>query len=52
MSDHATSGHDPHGEAEAAPLGGINLAAWGAAALGVAIGLLTAAAIAISAGAL
>lgn len=52
MSDHATPGHDPHGEPEEAPLGAINLAAWGAGALGAAIGLLTAAVIAIAAGAL
>ena len=52
MSDHATPGHDSHGEAEEAPLGALNLAAWGAGALGVAIGLITAAAIAIAAGAL
>jgi len=50
MSDHATPGHDSHGEAEEAPLGAINLAAWGAGALGIAIGLLTAAVIAIAAG--
>jgi len=52
MSDHATPGHDSHGEAEEAPLGALNLAAWGAGALGVAIGLLTAAVIAFAAGAL
>jgi hypothetical protein len=50
MSDHATPGHGSHGEAEGAPLGAINLAAWGAGALGIAIGLLTAAIIAIAAG--
>jgi hypothetical protein len=50
MSDHATPGHDSHGEAEEAPLGAINLAAWGAGALGVTIGLLTAVAFAIAAG--
>jgi hypothetical protein len=50
MSDHATPGHDSHGEAEEAPLGAINLAAWGAGALGVAIGLLTAVVFAIAAG--
>lgn len=50
MSDHATPGHGLHGEAEHAPLGAINLAAWGAGALGIAIGLLTAAVIAIAAG--
>ena len=52
MSDHASPGHGSHGEAEDAALGAINLAAWGAGALGVAIGLLTAAVIAIAAGAL
>jgi hypothetical protein len=52
MSDHATPGHDSHGEAKEAPLGAINLAAWGAGALSVAIGLLTAAVIAIAAGAI
>jgi hypothetical protein len=52
MSDHATPGHDSHDEAEDAPLGALNLAAWWAGALGVAIGLVTAAVIAIAAGAL
>jgi hypothetical protein len=52
MSDHATPGHDSHGAAEEAPLDAINLAAWGAGALGIAIGLLTAAVIAIAAGAI
>lgn len=50
MSDHATPGHGSHGEAEDAPLGAINLAAWGAGALGVTIGLLTAVVFAIAAG--
>ena len=50
MSDHASPGHGSHGEAEDASLGAINLAAWGAGALGIAIGLLTAAIIAIAAG--
>ena len=52
MSDHAAAGHGSHGEGDGAPLGGIDLAAWGAGAIGVAIGLLTAAVIAIAAGAL
>lgn len=52
MSDHATPGHGSHGETEDAPLGAISLAAWGAGALGIAIGLLTAAIIAIAAGAI
>jgi hypothetical protein len=52
MSDHASPGHGSHGEADDALLGAINLAAWGAGALGVAIGLLTAAVIAIAAGAI
>jgi hypothetical protein len=52
MSDHATPGHGSHGETDDAPLGAINFAAWGAGALGIAIGLLTAAIIAIAAGAL
>lgn len=52
MSDHATPGHGSHGEADEGPLGAIDLAAWGAGALGVAIGLMTAAVIAMAAGAL
>jgi hypothetical protein len=52
MSDHAAPGHGSHGEAHDAPLGAINLAAWGAGALGIAIGLLTATIIAAAAGAL
>ena len=40
MSDHADAGHGSHGEGDGAPLGGIDLAAWGAGAIGVAIGLL------------
>ena len=52
MSYHAAPGHGSHGEADDAPMGAINLAAWGAGALGIAIGLLTAAIIAIAAGAL
>ena len=52
MSDHAAPGHGSHGEADDATLGAINLAAWGAGAIGVAIGLLTAAIIAIAAGTL
>ena len=52
MSDHASPGHGSHGEADDATLGAINLAAWGAGAIGVAIGLLTAVIIAIAAGTL
>jgi hypothetical protein len=52
MSDHATPGYDSHDEAEDTPLGALNLAAWWAGALGVAIGLGTAVVIAIAAGAL
>jgi hypothetical protein len=52
MSDHAAPGHGSHGGADDAPLGAINLAAWGAGALGIVIGLLTATVIAIAAGAL
>ncbi|MBU6255916.1 MAG: hypothetical protein KGN04_00615 [Chloroflexi bacterium] len=49
MSDHAASGHGSHGEGDDAPLGSIDRAAWLAGALGIAIGLLTAAVIAIAA---
>jgi hypothetical protein len=52
MSDHASPEHGSHGGGGETPLGPISLAAWGAGALGVAIGLLTAAIIAIAAGAL
>ena len=52
MSDHAAAGHGSHGEGDDVPLGSIDLAAWGAGAIGVAVGLMTAAVIAIAAGAL
>ena len=43
-------GHDDHGHAEGEALGAVNLAAWGAGALGIALGLVVAGAMALAAG--
>jgi hypothetical protein len=44
-------GHDDHGHAEE-PLGPIDVAAWGAGAIGVLVGVVTAACFALATGAL
>lgn len=43
-------GHDDHAHGDGEPLGPLNMAAWGAGALGIVLGLVVALAFAASAG--
>ncbi|MEO7665343.1 MAG: hypothetical protein ABIV26_09475 [Candidatus Limnocylindrales bacterium] len=51
VGDHGGDhGHDDHAHADGEALGAVNLAAWGAGALGILMGLVVALAMAMSAG--
>lgn len=49
--DHGTDhGHDDHAHGDGEPLGPVDVAAWGAGAIGIAAGLIVAAVLAASTG--